>query len=383
MRHTRFDRVGVLRAGFVLACLLFPTQTLAQSEDSVVVDEDRPRPKRSVSIRIDEHGIRIEGAEGTPTSGDSLRPARRTRPRETGARRYRDLGTDIVRFGEDIYVEHGDLVRGDIVVFGGNVSVQGKVIGNIVVMAGDAEMLSGAEVDGDVVVLGGALVEEPDVIVHGERVEFNDFSIGFSNIFGTHRSFLRFFCVPIIFFISVILSFLIVLFLKERVLRGQEHASNGVLKCFGTGFLVLFVGSIVVPVVCSVLIITIIGAPLAGMLVVSCLAVWIISRTVAAYAIGVKVNEKINLQTNNAFAIVLVGTAVFFVPALLGVGISLWPLGPLGALFILLSLLIGLFADLVGLGALFLSRFGGRGIGRLSAPASPPSAPATGEGSPA
>jgi hypothetical protein len=367
MHHSRFEKAGLIGAALFLCTLLLPLDISAQSEDSVAVD-DEPRSKHSVSIKIDEHGIRIEGAKEPPA--DSI--GRASRPVEegtTGVRRYRELGTDIVRFGEDIYVEYDDLVRGDIVVFGGDVSVKGKVIGNIVVMAGDAEIRSGAEVDGDVVVLGGMLIEEPGVIVHGERVEFNDISIGFPHLFAGRRPLVSFFCVPITFFICVILSFLVILFLRDRILRSQEHAAAGVLKCFGTGFLVLFVGSIVVPIVCCILIITIIGSPLAGMLIVSCVAVWIMSRTVAAYAVGVKVSQKINLQTQNPFAIVLVGTSILFIPALLGVGISLWPLGSApGFLFIMAGLLIGLFADLVGLGAIFVSRFGSRGFATLPAP---------------
>ncbi|MFQ5511999.1 MAG: hypothetical protein ACE5EO_09135 [Candidatus Krumholzibacteriia bacterium] len=376
MHPTRSDRVATTCAALVLACLLSPIAALAQSEDSLAAGDERSRPKRSLNIKIDEHGIRIEGAREKPADSALDRGASAG---TTGVRRYRELGTDIVRFGEDVYVEYNDLVRGDIVVFGGDVSARGKVIGNIVVMAGDAEILSGAEINGDVVVLGGELVEELETVVHGERVELDNISIGLSHLFGGHRSFLSLLCVPIMLFVCVVLSFLVVLFLRDRVVRAQEHASAGVLKSFGTGFLVLFVGSILVPVICSILIITIIGSPLAGMLVVSCLAVWIISRTVAAYAIGVKVNEKIKLQTENPFAIVLVGTSVLFIPALLGVGVSLWPLGDaLGLLFLLLCLLICLFADLVGLGALFLSRFGGRGYVSVPAahpaPAAPPAA---------
>ncbi len=368
MHHSRFEKAGLICAALLLGAFFLHSSTSAQSEDSVAVD-DKPSARHSLSIKIDEHGIRIEDTRESST--DSVGAGRRrVEAGTTGVRRYRELGTDIVRFGEDIYVEYGDLVRGDIVVFGGDVTVKGKVIGNIVVMAGDAEILSGAEVDGDVVVLGGTLIEEPDVIIHGERVEFDDISISFPHFFAGRQPFVSFFCVPIAFFICVILSFLIVLFLRDRVLRSQEHAAAGVLRCFGTGFLVLFVGSIVVPIICCILIITIIGSPLAGMLVVSCIAVWIMSRTVAAYTIGVKVNKKINLQTQNPFAIVLVGTSILFIPALVGVGISLWPLGSApGFLFIVLGLLIGLFADLVGLGAIFVSRFGSKGCATLPAPA--------------
>ncbi|MEJ2722568.1 MAG: hypothetical protein P8181_15740, partial [bacterium] len=51
-----------------------------------------------------------------------------------------------------------------------------------------------------------------------------------------------------------------------------------------------------------------------------------------------------------------------YLPALLGFGFSLLPFGrPLGALFEFLGWMLGFFAFLAGLGALFLSRFGTRG----------------------
>jgi hypothetical protein len=81
------------------------------------------------------------------------------------------------------------------------------------------------------------------------------------------------------------------------------------------------------------------------------------------YALGAKVNEKLNIQTSNPFAIVFVGMAVLYLPALIGFGFTLLPFGgPLGVLFKLFGVLLGLFAFLAGLGALFLSRFGTRSV---------------------
>ena len=376
MRRTA-SRVAGLPGAFLLFALLFlPLNVLAQA-DSVHVDDersDRSRKDGSLSIKIDESGIRIEGGESDSLARDDDRRSSFS----GGQRRYRESGTDIVKFGEDVFVAHDELVRGDIVVFGGDVIIEGKVIGNVVVMAADAEVRTGAEVNGDVVVIGGILEEEADATVHGERVMLKDLSIpvkGISQYFGSSTEGFGVLVIPVQFFVSLILSFLIVLFLRDRVVNSHDHVKNGFLRSFGAGFLVVFVGSFVVTILFCILIITLIGIPLAFVLLVSCAAVFIIARTVFVYTLGLIVNEKLKMHAVNPFAIVLLGTAVLYLPALVGYGISLWPYGgPLGGVFKFLGMMISVFAYLVGLGSLFLSRFGSRGLPATTAPATHPPA---------
>ena len=349
----------------------------------VAEEEGTTREKKGMSIRIDESGIRIEGSVSDDAGSDS------TEHRiifDTGdwtnvgeKRRYREKGADIARFGEDVTVDTNELVRGDLVVFGGDASIAGKVIGNVVVIVGDVRVRSGAEINGDVVVLGGDLDEEPEVIIHGERVVLKSLGVSFARFpffFGHHMRPLILILIPV-FFISVVLSFLILLFLRDRVIRSQEHVVAGALKSFGSGFLVAFVGTFVVSILTTILVITLIGIPLAFVLIVSCGAVYIIADTVFVYALGAKMNEKLKIETTNPFAIVFVGMAVLYLPGLIGFGFSLLPFGgPLGTLFTLFGVLFGLFAFLAGLGALFLSRFGSRSARSApSAPAQTPPAP--------
>ncbi len=171
MRHS-LSRVSALVGVLVVAALCIPSSLLAQWEeaDTVHVEADG-RTDGSVRIRIDESGISVEGS--VFEAGDTTTERRIIFDSRTGAatsRRYREKGTEIVKFGEDVHVERDELVRGDIVVFGGDVTIEGKVVGNVVVIAGNADILSGAEVNGDVVVLGGALEEEPEVVIHGNAL---------------------------------------------------------------------------------------------------------------------------------------------------------------------------------------------------------------------
>jgi hypothetical protein len=370
------SKIATVSTILTVVAVCLPVIVLAEAESDTTVVDEKARPDGSVRIQIDEGGIRVEGS--VSEEGDTSSERRIIFDSRTGTthpRRYHEKGTDIVKFGEDVVVKSDELVRGDIVVFGGDVSIEGKVVGNVVVMAGDAEVLSGAEINGDVVVLGGVLEEMPEVLIHGERVMFKDLSIpiqGFSQFFGSHARFFGFFFVPLQFFVSVILSFLIVLFLKDRVVTMQDQVQSGFLKSFGAGFLVVFVGMFVVCFLTIILLITLIGIPLAFVLVISCVALFIVARTVFVYALGIKVNDALKIQTANPFAVVLVGTAALYLPALLGYGISVLPFGtPVGALFKLIGVAISVFAYLVGLGALFISRFGSRPLVAEPVAASP------------
>jgi hypothetical protein len=350
------------------------SRALAQSRDDTVSTKEKQSKadreaegsksrEKGVNIRIDESGIRIETPSG---KGDTTGGRIDIGTRFGESKRYSEKGTDIVRFGEDVTIDADELVRGDVVVFGGDVNVSGKVVGNVVAIMGNARIRSGAEINGDTVVIGGDLDEEPEAIIHGERVHLtrvNFSGVGFPFVLGHRLRFFQFFLIPVKFFISLILAFLIIIFLRDRVVRTHEHVTSGVLKSFGVGFLVAFIGVFVVVLLTIILLITLIGIPLAFILVVSCIAVLFVADTVFVYSLGSKLNEKLNIQTTNPFAIVFVGMAALYLPALIGFGLSLVPFGGfLGGMFRVFGWLLGVFAVLAGLGGLFLSRFGARGV---------------------
>ncbi len=84
--------------------------------------------------------------------------------------RTRSTSGDIVRFGSDVTVTHGQMVEGDVVSFGGDVEVRGHVTGNVTSVGGDLTVSSTGRVDGDVVCISGTLREEDGSSVGGQRV---------------------------------------------------------------------------------------------------------------------------------------------------------------------------------------------------------------------
>ncbi len=352
----RFALAGALLLFFLGAGAVWALAQVTGKIDSTGLEATITDKKEGeqVKIRIDERGISIEGgALDTQVTPDV-------------SNHYIEKGTDIVKFGEDFYVASNEIVRGDLVIFGGDVRVDGIVGGNAVVIGGDIEIRSGAKIKGDAVVLGGELEEAPGAVIQGERVSFKGFipsKIFIPGFFDYHTRVLRFFLVPVKFFIALVLGFLVVLFLRDRVLRSEQHISSGLLKSFGIGFLIVFVGSFTLLILTVLLCIIIIGIPLAFLLIVSAFGITILSWTIFAYALGEALRKRLQFQSTNAFFIVFIGTLVLFLPNFIGYGISLAPiLHPLGAFFNLIGFLFRSFAVIAGLGALFTSRFGAREI---------------------
>ncbi len=77
---------------------------------------------------------------------------------------------DIMRVGSDVTIGEGEVVAGDVLAVGGNLTIEGHVQGNAVSMGGDVFLRSGARVDGDVVCMGGELHEDTGASVGGKRV---------------------------------------------------------------------------------------------------------------------------------------------------------------------------------------------------------------------
>ena len=101
-------------------------------------------------------------APAIPPSPDSLEtPPLPLTPGKSG---------NITRLGSDIYIAPGQVVVGDVVALGGDVTVAGHVEGDVASMGGDVYLKSSARVDGDVVCMGGKLNEEPGASVGGQRV---------------------------------------------------------------------------------------------------------------------------------------------------------------------------------------------------------------------
>lgn len=129
--------------------------------------------------------LRAQEAGSTSASEDTARGEHRLRKitldladKDTSLARVtidldREMTTksaDHVRFGDSIHVRKDERIDGDVVSIGGTVTVEGEVTGDAVAVGGRVEIADGAKVDGDVVSVGGGVSIGDSAQVFGDAV---------------------------------------------------------------------------------------------------------------------------------------------------------------------------------------------------------------------
>ena len=130
----------------------------AYAADSVVTE-----------IRIDNEGVKVTGEGKTTVIGS---PEKGITIRHEGNEPIgiNVDGEDVVRFGDDVIVNEGEVVRGDAVAILGSVLVNGTVEGDAVAVGGGVSVGPNGRVDGDGVAIGGGVTREEGGSVGGEVV---------------------------------------------------------------------------------------------------------------------------------------------------------------------------------------------------------------------
>jgi hypothetical protein len=246
---------------------------------------------------------------------------------------------DIVRFGEDLEVEEGEVASGDIVVFGGDAIIAGTVEGDVTVLGGDAELKSTALVDGGLTVLGGRIEREPGARVRGGTTSGTRFLsrggfwinptawYGFSLAFNF-----------LLLLGTLALGAIVVAFLPVHTEHIALFIAREPWQSIGVGFLALLV---VVPAM-ILLAITIIGIPLIPLFVILVIAAYVYGYFAASLLIGKRIFEVSKARSSSLIVETLVGILVVgllrFIPFIGG--------------------LIALVVGILGFGAVLLTKFG-------------------------
>lgn len=324
--------------------------------DSVSVEAPTPpTPPSRKRIVIGGSGVRIED-EGTAVGDDTSDVDFNFDFRHDSE----EYGDDIVKVGESVFVAAGDVVAGDVVVFGGNAIIEGTVAGSVVVLGGEIRARRGSEIKGDIVAIGGTIEEDEDVVIRGEKILIGGVAGRIGDELDMSARGLRVLIVLVALFISLVLYFITMLFLRTRVVRASEHLTMSLLKCFGAGVLASVLGSFALLIVMIPLIITIVGIPLAVILGMSWFGVVTIANTVFVYALGRSIAARMGTDAG-AFARLAIGLTVAMIPSVVSFMVEAVG-GPtaLCVFFQVVSVLVWCFGFLIGLGAIVLSRFGTR-----------------------
>jgi len=328
--------------------------------DSITIEIPAPPSTPAVrkKIVIGGSGVRIheEGAEAKEDSG-------RIHVNIDFDDDMIDEGDAIVKVAESVFIPADETVPGDVVVFGGNAIIEGKVAGSVVVMGGEIRVRRGAEIKGDVVAIGGTIEEDEEVVIRGERILVGGVTSQIGDRLHVGSRTIRALVSFAMLFIGFILFFITMLFLRGKVERVSTHISASLLKCFGAGVLSAAVGTFALLIVMIPLIITIVGIPLAVLLAVSCLGVYVIACTTFVFTVGRAIATRAGIS-GGPFVHLFLGVVLLSIPEIIAFVIDVLGHAPMASwwLFKIMSTFVWLFAYVVGLGAIVMSRFGSRPI---------------------
>ena len=277
-------------------------------------------------------------------------------------KRHRIVDGNLIKLWDDLLVAGEEDVRGEVVVVFGNAEIVGRVDGNVVVVFGDLRIDAAAEVTGQVIAIGGRLDQERGAQV-GDVVVVDPFGgpRGFRPTSVMDMGWQGFlFCQGLfLLMLAVALTATVAAPAKRfravlDTLGGQPAAATGigVLAAVGAHFVVI--------ILAAVLVLTVIGLPLAVLLALAMIVAGVIATAVAAATVGELVCRRAG-GCPSRWAAVLVGMVLLHSVSFFGSLMGLAPGLHLPAM--LLSIIGGLLkltAYMAGVGALAISRFGGR-----------------------
>ena len=296
------------------------------------------------------------------------RPPRPPRPpRQPG-------GNDRVRIGGGVQVTPGEVVRGDVVAIGGDASIDGQVTGDVVCVAGNADLGPNADIGGDLTVVAGTLKRDPAARVGGSvnEIGWGDLHFlpnrvrrpEFGFLSGPNRPSL-FTLISTIVRLGILcfLASLVFLFGREYVQRVGDRAAAEPLKAGLVGLLIqlLFIPALVVTVL--LMVVTIIGIPLLALIpfaLVALAVLWLVGFSAVSHDVGRFTAARIGWQEQSPYLVTALGVAVVLSPVLIGglIGLGGGLLVPLTWALLFLGFFVEYAAWTVGLGAIALLRFG-------------------------
>jgi hypothetical protein len=264
-------------------------------------------------------------------------------------------------------------VTEDVVVIGGDATIDGQVDGDVVVIGGTARLGPRAQVKGELTVVGGVLERDPGAIVRGE---INEIGVGANALDGLRsRGLFRgmwpiFGVTPLVrlagtlmrVVLLVLFGWIVVLMARTPVQLIADRAAAEPLKAGLVGFLIelVFIPALVVTIV--MLAMSIIGIPLLALVplvIVGFIVVLIVGFTGVAYRLGLEAERRLGRTSSEPYVATLLGIAVIVAPLLLGRLVGLAPgFGVAAVALAAVGVALEYVGWTVGLGAAVLARFG-------------------------
>jgi len=269
------------------------------------------------------------------------------------------LNGDLVVFGGTITLEADSTVNGDVVLLGGTVSANGAINGTLIGIGGSVALGDAARVSGDLVTVGATLNQAEGAQVIGQVLQElpAPFQISVPNETNfsddTFRRHISNSTSPLLkgvwfffrIFIWAAFAVLLVLFFATEIDRVARAALAQPVITGGAGLLTLML----LPFVVLALVITILGIPVAFILLIVLGVAWLIGWV----ALGLEVGRRIAALFNQTWAPAVaagVGTLVLY-----------FVLGGFSLLISCVGWLPKTMVGMWGFGAAIVTYFGTRG----------------------
>jgi len=322
---------------------------------------------------LEAPGVEIEAP--APPGAMPTPPRSPDDPRTEAFRRRIHAGdNDVVQVGHDVVIERGEHVLGHVIAMGGNVTVKGVVEDDVVAMGGDVFVEDGAIVRGDAVSLGGQVHKSKSATVLGSNVTvgglpkaFFDFrSLG---LIGNGMQFLtRLF--KLLFWLIV--GWVVVMATTERSLRVLAAIEAHPWASVGwgiAGFLAIIPLTVAVALAAVLLVVTIIGIPVAVLLllgyVVAILVACLWGGVLGASAFGAWFVRRLapqlgepSLVRTTLIGITVLGVLGLIAPLFGALGMAIPPAAILAKMLRFFSGLLNCLVLFAGLGGLLRAKAG-------------------------
>jgi hypothetical protein len=212
----------------------------------------------------------------------------------------------MVRFGKDVTVDEGEKVNGDVVSIGGDIRVKGLVTGSAVSIGGNVFISSTGIVETDAVSVGGDVIKEPGAIIKGQNVGLGFLPGKIWRFNGGHYFFrgasFVFSIIKVLFFFF--LGILVLALAPKNVAKVRDKIKENMWKSGLIGFL----GEVLILPVFILLLITIIGIPVALLILpLAILLGMLLGYTSVSLIVGEKLKESTNLKPQTQLATLALG----------------------------------------------------------------------------
>lgn len=246
----------------------------------------------------------------------------------------------LIMVGQEARVPSGNILSGNVVVFGSNAVIEGHVRESVVVIFGDIYLEPNAVVDGSAVAIGGSLIRKEGARVSGEQVSLGLGDINIGSIPNINIKPWRFFSPVASLWrvLSVVfLGWVVFWLFPVPVTRIGDAAKAEPLKAVLFGLL----GYLAIIPLSIILLITLLGIPLIPLLWLALLVGRFFGQVALGLLAGRYLASKLNQDMTDILSVVL---------GLLALGLL--------TIIPVVGGLAGLFYSLLGFGAVVWTKFG-------------------------